>query len=60
MCALPLSHGEVSGALCPIPSTVGVPGQAAFGAGLSVNLTAMQRHLGHTHIRAHVQLLLRR
>lgn len=55
---VPLSHGKVSGALGPIPCTVRVPCQAAFSTGLPINLTPMQRHLGHTNVWAQVQLLL--
>ena len=40
------------------PGTVGVPGQAAVGALGAVELTLVQPHLGHAHLRAHVQLLL--
>lgn len=56
----PLRHGKISGAFVAIPRAVRVSCQTAFGAGLPVNLTAMQRHLGHARVWAQVQLLLRR
>lgn len=57
---VPLRHGKVSGALSAVPRTVRVPCQAAFGTGLPINLTPMQRHLGHADGWAEVQLLLSR
>lgn len=55
---LPLGGGEVAGALGAVPGAVGVAGQAALGAGLPVDLTAVQRHLRDAQSRAEVQLLL--
>ena len=54
----PLAAGQEAGAGEPVPGAVGVPGQAALGAGLPVGLTAVQLHLGHAQRRAHVQRLL--
>lgn len=54
----PLGGWKVSGALCAVPGAVRVSGQAALGAGFTVHLTTVQRHLGDTQSRAKVQLLL--
>lgn len=55
---LPLVAGEESGAGLSVPGAVGVPGQAAVGTVSSVQLAALQRHLGYAHLAGHKQLLL--
>lgn len=54
----PLLGGGVAGAGLAVPGAVGVSGQAAVGAGLAVDVAAVQRQLGQSHRRRHVQLLL--
>ena len=56
--ASPLSVGQVARAGGAVPGAVGVPGQAAVGAGAAVHPAAVQGHLGQAAVRRHVQLLL--
>lgn len=55
---LPLGSGKVAGAGSPVPSAIGVPGQAALRAGFPVDVAAVQRKLGDSDRRADVDLLL--
>lgn len=50
--------GVVAGTCEPVPGTVGVSGQAAVGAGGTVQPTLVHTNLCYTQLRAHVQLLL--
>jgi len=54
----PLLSEQVRGAGPPVPGAVGVPGQAAVGAGFAVELAAVQGELEQPVGAAHKQLLL--
>lgn len=55
---VPAHSGHVGAAGVAVPCAVRISGQAAFGAGLTVQLTLVQAELGHTLPRAHKQPLL--
>lgn len=60
MSFLPLCSRKVARAGGAVPGAVGVSGQAALGAGFPVNVTAVQRQLGHPHHGTDVELLLQK
>ena len=51
---LPFPRGVEARAAKSVPGTVGVPGQAAVGAGCTVGMATVQRHLGQAMFRAHI------
>lgn len=56
--SLPAHCGHVGAAGVAIPCAVRISGQAAFGAGLTVQLTLVEAELRHTLPGAHKQPLL--
>lgn len=56
--SLPAHCGHVGATGVAIPRAVGISGEAAFGAGLTVQLTLVEAELGHTFPGAHKQPLL--
>lgn len=55
----PAHGGHVGAAGMSVPGAVGISGQAALSAGLAVQLTLVQRQLGHALLGAHKQPLLK-
>lgn len=55
---LPAHSGHVGAAGMSVPGAVGISGQAALSAGLTVQLTLVERQLGHALTGAHEQPLL--
>lgn len=54
----PLVSQEEPGAGLTVPGAVGVPGQAALGAAVAVELAPLQAQLDHAQRAGHEQLLL--
>lgn len=58
MSSLPAHGRHIGAASMSVPGAVGVPGQAALSAGLTVQLTLVKGQLRHTLLGAHKQPLL--
>lgn len=55
---VPFGCWDVARACLAVPGAVGVPRQAALGAGLAVEVTPAGRHLGDALVGDHEELLL--
>lgn len=55
----PAHGGHIGTAGMSVPGAIGISGQAALSAGLTVQLTLVQGQLGHTLPGAHKQPLLK-